>query len=198
MAIEDDDGGGEVVKVSEIQPADERATELGLTIPEEVAALPGGFYGGSVEQMRYVSTTLDLKAALKGEGIDLGLIKPEGTKIPFTDNRFDTWIGPILVFGAGMMVNKPELVLKVLEVVYNHVADGFRGMVGLKRAKINYVVNTPDGKTHEIEFDGPVDQLPEVYKIVKGMMPPKPGGSTRAKPAKPTDPTLPQSPTAGA
>lgn len=169
IPIPEDEPG---VKTAEVPSVAERAKLLGLKLPDEgLCALPSGFFG--VEQasdLLYGGETLDAKAIFKEAGQTLNLVERGDGKIPYVANHDDTWVGPVLYFSAGLLARNPELVKFAVETVTKYVSEMFKAVVGMKRVKMSYVVEDEEAKkTHKIDFDGPVDQLPEVLKIVKGL-----------------------------
>jgi hypothetical protein len=159
------------VTVTEVASVQERARSLGVKLPEGIVALPSHFFGAeSADELRYLSETLDTKAIFKAAGEPLALVEREDGKIPFVSNHDDTWVGPVLYFAAGAMTRNPELVKFAIGLIQKYVEDMYRAVIDRKRVKLAVVIEENQGvKTQRIEFDGPVEKLPEIQKFVKAM-----------------------------
>src|SRR5688572_1013452 len=100
-----------VITTTDVEPLAARAHKLGIKLPEGVCVLPNGFFGAEkVSDLTYPGAALDVKALFREVGLPMGMVEGDGVKIPYTENRFDTWVGPVLAFGAGLVARNPEIV----------------------------------------------------------------------------------------
>jgi hypothetical protein len=157
-----------IINTSDGEPLAIRAQKLGVRLPEGVCVLPDGFFGADkASDLTYPSAALDVKALFREAGLPVGLLEGDGVKIPYTENRFDTWVGPALAFGAGLVARNPEIVKSAVVAIAGYVKSAFQTVAGLKKVKLSVVVEDGDGKSHKTDFEGPVEELPKILSMIK-------------------------------
>ena len=78
------------------------------------------------------------------------------------------WWGPSLFFGASILSENSNVVSIALNVLSNYLTDFFKGSFSDKKVKIEiYVEERKDVKFKKITYEGGVEGIKELEKIIK-------------------------------
>ena len=160
------------ISVREVANVFERAKALGLNSSVGVTILPSGFFDAEdASKLSYVQVTPDVKILLRRAGIALDAIETPQTRIPFRAQYDNTWLGPVIFFGAAYWSQNSELVSVALNTISNYLTDWFKGVSGEPRVKLGVVIEESNSKkTTRIQYDGPLEGLKGIEKLVKDAM----------------------------
>ncbi len=171
--VASDDGtetnGGSTVSTREIDSVAMRATQLGVTVPDGIVAIPNDFFStANATELNYVANTLTVKALLREANIELQLVENNSTPIPYIHNRDSTWVAPILFVSASFLSENPHLISVALNVLSNYVTDLFKGGLIKPRVRATFVIEKTSRKTTlRIDYDGPPEQLHTIENTIK-------------------------------
>ncbi|MGH7047295.1 MAG: hypothetical protein ACREE2_13010 [Stellaceae bacterium] len=89
---------------------------------------------------------------------------------PYVVNKHFQWLGPTLFIPLALWNNNPEIVSLAIGVLGNCITDFFKGTpTRLRSVKLDVVMET-DGRTYKkISYEGGVDGLQEIPKIIREM-----------------------------
>jgi len=159
----------DLTKVIEFIDIEARCQALGCNVPTGFAILPRNFESAaSKSDLIHEDTTPTVRALFAEKGIVETRIEQDGEKLPYFEENSYEWIGPIIFVGATVFSQNPNLITVGLGVVSNYLTDYFKGRIGEKNAKISLVIPQPNSKKYtRINYDGPVDGIKDLEKLIK-------------------------------
>jgi hypothetical protein len=163
------------IEVSDVMDPVERALQLGIKSPENFSILPRGFLRATdVSKMCHEASAQDLRTLLRANGQKIAIYQPDTGQIPFIRENDNTFVGPLIFFGAAAISENPHLISITLNVIGNYVTDFFKGSPQEPKVKLSVLVETTQTKATTktaklIEFEGPTSELQKVQDIIKDL-----------------------------
>jgi hypothetical protein len=152
---------------------EERSSLFGIKAPDGFCILPRRFdHAKALSELCHESSALDVKVLFRQANLPITVYQPDGVQIPYLQENDNTWIGPILFFGAAFISENPQFISVALSVIANYVTELFKGSPEPARAKLSVVVEIHTTKTtrtttKRIDFDGPPDKITEITALIK-------------------------------
>lgn len=171
MSAKNDRADGEI-SVTEVDDLGERLSAMGATLPDGICILPDNFrIADANSPLLYPAHTLDVKALAKEKHLPLNVLVAEPGRVRYVENRDDTWVAPVLFFGASLLSSNANVVGVALNVLSNYIYDFLKGAAGSKKVRLTCVMEKTVKKTAvKFDFEGPVDKLPEVESVIKDFL----------------------------
>jgi hypothetical protein len=160
------------VAVEDYARVDQRALELGCSLPGGLAVIPINFESAASRDELYTAshTTTVLKVFRENDVI-VGSFFSNDDHPPYIVNKHFQWLGPTLFIPLALWSNNPDAVSLAIGVLGNCITDFFKGIPArLRGVKLDMVVETENGTYKKISYEGDVEGLKELQKIVKEMM----------------------------
>jgi hypothetical protein len=157
------------VEVSSYVDVTLRAAELGCRAPSGIALLPRNFESAERrDELVHDAAGLSVRAAWRSEGIEESRLEPEGELWPATQQDAAEWLGPVIFVTGSFLSNNPDAINVALGVVANYVTDFFRGTpVDRQRAKLTVVVETEDGQSRRVDYQGPPEGIRDLPGVIR-------------------------------
>jgi hypothetical protein len=145
-----------------------QAAKLGHTITDGIVLLPSSFeVAQSRNDLVYAASTDTVRKLLVQAGVPAATLEQDGQEYPRTAQHALEWIGPVILIGASVVSQNPEIVSITLGVISNYLTDWFRGEPKEnRRVSLKIVKQTKDGDYKTVEYNGPIEGLHEVGGIV--------------------------------
>ena len=159
------------VAVEDYARVDQRARELGCTLPDGLAVIPINFeFAASRDELYTAShTTTVLKFFREGD-IAVDNFLSEEDKKSYVVNKHFQWLGPTLFIPLALWNNNPEIVSLAIGVLGNCITDFFKGIpTRLRIVKLDMVVETDSRNYKKISYEGGIEGLQELPKIIREM-----------------------------
>lgn len=137
--------------------------------PEGISILPVAFDAlDSFSDQRSYSEASTVKTLMRNNNIPFSEIYKSSQKPKYIQNNSFEWVAPTLFISSFFLTQNPALVAIALSVIANYATDFLKGHSGEKKIKIDIVVETSqDKKCKKISYDGNVDGLKNLEKIIK-------------------------------
>lgn len=148
-----------------------KCKKLGCNLPTNLTILPRNFVSAeSKDQLLNEGTATTVKVLLRNAGIKETPLEKTGEKINgIVEEGFD-WIGPTLFLSSALLMQNQLLIDLALGVIANYLTDFFKGIPDEKKnVKLNVVIETKTGNHKEVKYEGPVEGLKEVPKVVRSL-----------------------------
>jgi len=157
------------VSVSEYVDVEERARELGCSIPTGIALLPRNLASArSKDELIHENTVSDMRKVLREAGIAETTLEAPGERFPFALERHFDWAAPIIFVAPLVLTENPQLVTVVLKAIADHVRQWLRGVPrSLRSVKLSVVVQEKPGRYKMIEYEGPADGINDLADLVR-------------------------------
>jgi hypothetical protein len=158
------------IAVEDYVRVDERANELGCSLPTRLAVLPINFEtAATCADLRNASHTETVIKLLKGERIPIGTFLPQHEHLPYVVNKHFQWLGPTLFIPLALLNENPQIVSLAIGVLSNCITDFFKGVPRQQRnVKLTIVIEAEPKRIYEkITYEGDVDGLNSLPKIIK-------------------------------
>jgi len=161
------------VQISNYIDVKKRAVELGLNEPKDLSILPRNFDTAKLrDELLYESSTPTVRVLWKQAGINETKTEKQGEKLPqISEKEFTGWLGPTIFIGASLLSQNPAAVSVAFGVISNYLTDWFKGIVGDKKARLDIVIETGRNKYKRVHYEGDVDGLKELPKILHEVRP---------------------------
>lgn len=158
-----------MIKVENYVNVKEKAQKLNLNIPLQIALLPKNFKTAKdKKELIHASTTPTVRKLWIQNNIQETPIEKSGEKIPCSAEKAFEWIGPTIFVSSLLLSQNPHLVNIALNVISNYLTDWFRGIAyNERKVKLSIVVETRSGDYKEVKYEGPLDGLGKLPKIIK-------------------------------
>ncbi|HEY6349660.1 MAG TPA: hypothetical protein VI636_09645 [Candidatus Angelobacter sp.] len=154
--------------VSDYIDVGKKMADLGCRHPERMALLPINFESAtSIDQLLQASETATIKKLLLAQAIPLDDIVAPSQRPPYVKNKSHGWVAPILFISASIYSQNQMLISVALNVLGNYATDFFRGDHGTHNVKLNVVIEKKNRAYKKIAYDGPVEGLKELPKIIR-------------------------------
>jgi hypothetical protein len=155
-----------MIKVVDYPNVREKITSLGLSEPDGVVFLPRHFAeANSVADLEYENETSTFRSLMRQGGIPVSRL--ERGKINFKDEQSIAFIAPIIFITSQLIVQNPLLLDVMVNVVSSYVYDVISGTHRGDKVKMEYVVETKSGLYKRLTYEGNVDGMKELPKIIK-------------------------------
>jgi hypothetical protein len=144
-----------------------RAADLGCHDPQGMALLPVNFESAaSVADLLQASEAATIRKLFVAEGLPVEDITDRNQRPPYVKNKQFEWVAPILFVSASLYSQNPTLVSLALNVLANYATEFLKGIGGAHEVKLNIVVGSKNRVHKKIEYQGPVEGLRDLAKIV--------------------------------
>lgn len=145
-----------------------RAKELGFNEPVSICILPRRFFLATErDELFYEASSQDVKLLAQEVGIHFEKMESEGSRIPYQSEHASTWVGPMIFIAAQFWAEYPELCEMLLNKIIDYVKAHFLGEHGHRDARLSMVLERSDGTNLQINYEGPVDSIDDIRKLVK-------------------------------
>ena len=145
------DTGESLVKVDNVE-TESQAQELGLDAPSSLAVLPFNYYSADTKaDLKFDIETVTVNQLIEDEGYDPEEIV-DFSEGPATEAWSAGGIGPVVYFGADMLVQNWQAVLSVVSVL---------GSWYLSQGGDNAVLNVVT-EDKQIHYEGPAEEMEPV------------------------------------
>ncbi len=143
---------------------DERLSELGSTVPENVVLLPVNLEDAeSIDRLQDAQSTSTIKKLLWKEGVAASTIDSGESVGRIQLRRSVEWVGPIILFTATAYSDNPQIVSLTIGVLANYLTDFFKGVSGRKDVKLKVIVEKEKKREYvSIDYEG---DIPGLYRI---------------------------------
>jgi hypothetical protein len=123
----------------------------------------------SVTEFLQASEAATIKKLLRAEGLPLDDIVDRSRRPPYVKNKSHEWVAPILFVTASWYSQNPALVSIALDVLGNYATAFFNGLRGSRDVSLNIVFQKKNGACKKIAYNGPVDGLKDLAKVIRGV-----------------------------
>jgi hypothetical protein len=158
------------ITVEDYVQVDERAAELGYSVPTRLAVVPINFETACTRaDLCSASHTDTVIKFFKAEGISLDSFLLENEHLSYRVNKHFQWLGPTLFIPLALLNENPQIVSLAIGVLSNAITDFFKGIPRQQRnVKLNIVVQTNGSGTYKkILYDGDIEGLNSLPKIIR-------------------------------
>ncbi len=158
-----------MIRVGEFLDVKRRLEELGIDSNKTLAILPGNFASArSKSDLVNEGTASTVRVLFRNAGVPETPLEEHGERTPEKVEEAFEWVGPIIFFASTIITQNPQLIDISVGVIANYLTDFFKGIgEGGKNAKLDIVVETKSGSYKRISYEGSVDGLKEIPKIVR-------------------------------
>ncbi|MFT3910286.1 MAG: hypothetical protein QM737_12725 [Ferruginibacter sp.] len=156
-------------KIEELDIAN-RFDELELTFPDSLTFFPENFdTANSKEDFVFTDSMSDLrKIFLQDNGITIPVLGVD-TELYRSRKSADIYL-PAIFFGLSQISENSTFVSVSLNVLSNYIYDLCKGSSGKKTAHVDlYIETEKKGKLKKLSYNGSVEGLKELEKIIKAM-----------------------------
>ncbi len=159
-----------MITVSDYLDLKKKLKEFDLIYPQKLAILPINLNKAkSKENLFNSETTSTVRILWKKAGVIETSIEGKN-KIPELIEESFEWVGPTIFFASTLITGNPELVDLVMRIISDYLTEWFKGKVKEERkAKLHIVVQTKTGSYKDIKYDGDVEGLKELSKVVRSL-----------------------------
>lgn len=160
-----------MIKIEEYSNVDEKLRNLGLNFPKSLALLPENLDGAKEKkELINSATTPTVRVLLNQAGIVETPIE-EKNDIPEQYLESFDWFGPTIFFASALVSQNPEIVDKTISVIMEYLLQVFfRGISERKRnVRLHLITQTKKGSYKKVDYDGDVEGLKELPKIVRSL-----------------------------
>jgi hypothetical protein len=135
------------VQVSDYIDVEQKALELGYTVPTGLAILPRNFdTATSPSELVHEETTSTIRTLLRQGGIQETRLEKEDEKFPYSAKKSWEWVGPI-IFVSQWMLNNAVLPITI-SLISSYLYDVTKGHRDDSTVTIEYVVETTEKTKH--------------------------------------------------
>jgi len=145
----------------------ERAEELGLNKPENLALLPRNFdTAAALDELLHESAIQTVRVLFRENNISESRMEPEDQKIPCIQENEFALILPTLFASTLLLSQNPHLFSLALNVVANYATDFFKGIPGHNKVVLDVVIEDKAKKcSKKIHYEGSANGLKEINEI---------------------------------
>jgi hypothetical protein len=142
---------------------------LGLATPDGIALLPPNFFEATSKgELRQPFEAATVKALFRGANLPLCDLFAGVNNPPYVQNNDVNWLIPTIFVTAGYLSENPSFMSVALGVLTNYLTDFFKGRNEKITVKASIIVEKTNSKTSKrIEYEGPVEGLSALAKVVK-------------------------------
>jgi len=113
----------------------------------------------------YSTSSIDILKLFKSSEIKSYLYEEDD--ISLQENRANDWLGPLLFISYMTLMQNPEMLSIILNIISSYVYDFFKGAFTPGKAKFSIIRENKDGSKTEINYEGNIDGIKELEQIVK-------------------------------
>jgi hypothetical protein len=117
------------------------------------------------EYVVYPASTTSVLKLLKSNSIPAKLATYENKKVAYQENRSSDWFGPTILFTSALLLQNPELVSIVINIISSYVYDIFKGKAVDPSARCTFAY-IGESKKKRVYYEGPLSGLSEVRGII--------------------------------
>ena len=118
----------------------------------------------------YSETTSDLRKIFKKNNAQIHYLTDDKPLLRYRKGA--DWFGPTLLFSLSVIANDPHLIGISLNLVSSYLYDLFKGKAGDKSVKFEVVVECKKKEEFKkINYEGPIEGIAELAKVVKSLKP---------------------------
>lgn len=148
----------------------EKLKSFGVATPNGFSILPSNLATASdAGELRQYVESDTVRTLFKQHKIDYVEIFDEDSQPSYLEQYSSEWFGPTLFVSASLLSGNPDLLSVALSIISNYLYDLFRGQKN-SNASLDVVVQDADGCCKQIHYNGPVDGLNALDKVVKELM----------------------------
>jgi hypothetical protein len=151
---------------------DERARDLGCSLPTTLAVIPLHFETAATRaELHTASHTATVVKLLTGNGILVESFLLPSERPPYVVNKHFQWLGPTLFIPLALLNENPQIVSLAIGVLANCITDFFKGIPKRQRnVKLDLVVEIKKNSVYrKITYDGDLDGLRMLQEIIRNM-----------------------------
>src|ERR1700738_806015 len=112
------------VVIDDYVRVDQRAKELGCSLPTELAVVPIYFESAnSLDELYTASHTTTVLKVFKENRIPIGSFLPDACRPPYAVNKHFQWLGPTLFFPLALLSSNPQISSLAIGVLSNCITD---------------------------------------------------------------------------
>jgi len=143
----------------------ERMKLFSLKEPTQAAILPRHFDSiENVDALVYPSEAKTVHSLIRQSGI---VIDPLDEKIHFKEEQSFAFVSPLIFFASTVIAQNPHLIDLSINLLSDYIYDRIRGTNKQDNVKMEYVVETKSGKYKKINYEGPIEGLKTLPKVIK-------------------------------
>lgn len=144
-----------------------RLEELGLKMPDTLAFFPENLDSAKTkDEFIFTDSMLDLNKIFRQENISIGTLGTD-TELYRSRKNADIYL-PAMFFGFSLLAENPTIISISLNILSNFIYDHFKGTIGKKIAHADFYVETDKtGKIKKLSYNGNIEGLKDVEKIIK-------------------------------
>ena len=156
------------IEVSDYVNVEERSRFLGCNVPTSLAFLPRNFEKAeSKKNLLHESSVATIRILFRKNKITETPLELEGEKFPqISEKGFVEWVGPIIFVSFAALSQDPNILSLALGVISNYLTDFFKGIPGIRNARLDIVVETKEKTYKKIHYEGPVSGLEKLPEVV--------------------------------
>ena len=158
------------IKVDDIPQLNEKIKSLGFDLPTGLAFLPRNIISAKAKaDLVNAETTSTVRVLFKKAGlVETPLAKEE--KIPELALASFDWVGPTIFLASTLITQNPQIVDVLISVLSDYLTNFFKGIAKeQRRAELDIVTQTKSGSYKDIHYDGDVEGLKELPKIIRSL-----------------------------
>ncbi|MBN8879307.1 MAG: hypothetical protein J0I32_17295 [Sphingobacteriales bacterium] len=147
-----------------------RMDELGLTFPDNLTFFPENFDTANAKSdFVFTDSMLDLSKIFRQDNRISIPALGQATELYRSRKSADIYL-PAIFFGLSQIAGNSTIVSVSLNVLSNYIYDLCKGTSGKKTAHVELYIETKEkGKVKKINYNGSVEGLKELDKIIKAM-----------------------------
>jgi hypothetical protein len=160
-----------MIKVVDYNNLNEQLKEFGLVVnPKTLVILPTNLSAAkSKKDLFYAETTSTVKVLFRQAGIVETPIEKTKEIPDLALESFD-WIGPTIFFASTLINQNPDVTEKAISVISEYLQAWFKGISKPQRnVQLNIVTEKRTGSYKEIHYEGDVEGLKELPKIIRSL-----------------------------
>jgi hypothetical protein len=148
-----------------------RVGELDCAMPSSLALLPRNFADAkSKDSLVHEETASTIRLLWKQAEIVETPIEKPGEKVPEIIEKSFDWIGPTIFVASSLLSQNPMMIDVAVGVISDYLCEMFKGFPSWQRkATLNVVVQRKSGSYKKVHYEGPIEGLKEVPKIVRSL-----------------------------
>lgn len=170
-----------MISVSDYPAVREHARNLGCSVPNGIAVIPGNFVeAGSFEELRYECSVSILRDLWRLAGVIPEPLEPEDVFIPYLSDSVREWTAgspdifpwtwPSFYISAAFLAASESQVQAALDAISGYLADWFgRFPEQRKNMKLAVVIEKTNGACKRVVYEGPPGGLGALITIFREM-----------------------------
>lgn len=158
------------IAIDEFRDPRKRASELGLEPIGDIALLPRGFESDEeAGGLFFDAETSTLRKLLAESGVEAHQPGKVGGASGVHVEKSAAWAAPLIFIGARILLDAPETLSLLLNVVEYFVVRVTRGLHH-PTVSLSFVLEVEAGRTYKrLTYEGPPKSLKEVETVIRGI-----------------------------